>query len=330
MNIQEAYKILDLKEGATKEDINKAFRQLSKKYHPDMATGDEAKFKEINEAKQILENPEKHNSHSGGYGNMDDIMEQMRRSGFGGFGRQAQPEIITPKINENNPLVELNISFIESVLGTKKSISYERYKKCEECGGRGAHVKQETCGACNGVGRHIHVQGMMQMITDCQKCNGTGKSIKDSKPCKKCNKVGGIKETITSEIKVPAGVETGNILRVQGAGHFSYSVPGQGDAYGEVYIPIIVEKDPNMSLDGKNVVSKVEISLLDALIGCNRKISTVKGEISLNIPSKIKNNDQRKLGGYGVDGRGDHIITIQVNYPDNVDELVKWLDENKS
>lgn len=164
------------------------------------------------------------------------------------------------------------------------------------------------------------------MIQPCDKCGGTGKN---STPCKKCKHTGVIKESVTSEIRIPIGIREGNVIRVQGAGNFNHSIPMVQDVYGEIYIHIKVKKDPDMELaeESLDILSKVEIDLLEALKGCEREVRTIKGNIRLKIPAGIRNMEQRKVGGYGAGGQGDHIFTIFVNYPKDYSGIIKCLEE---
>jgi len=336
MELHEAYKTLGLDQGATKDDINKAFRELSKKHHPDRPGGNEEHYKKITEAKHTLENPQRASGGPSG-SSMDDFFNHMNQQGgnfnpfagfggFGGFGNRGRQDIITPNITESEPIVNLKISFEESILGCKKSVTYERFKKCNDCKGSGFE-SIETCNVCHGSGHKAHIQGNMQFISECNKCHGSGKH--GSKNCQKCNGIGGIKESVTSELRIPAGVELGSILQVGQAGHFHHSVNGH-DQYSLVIIPITVEKDKEMTLEGNDVITSLQISLLQALKGDSIEVRTVKGNKKLKIPEKVKNMDKLRIAGCGVSERGgNHIFIINVKYPDNVEELIKCLEEKK-
>ena len=313
MNSQEAYKILGLEDGADKEAINNAFRQLAKKYHPDRNKDNpeaENKFKEINSAYQYLNNPQpEHNFSGSGSVNMQDFINQaFRNGGFGGFG--GNPFQNMHQVPHSVGYV--TITFVESVLGVEKELEIDQNISCNDCQGNGFKQSGGDCGVCKGSGQKKadFSRGNMVFIQPCNKCHGTGKNLT---PCNSCpNQCGYTTSKVSVKVGIPGGVVDGNVLRIPNG-----------------LIKISVAPDPDMSLVEGNVVSNIEISLLEALKGVSKKVRTVKGEMNLKIPSKIKNSNSVQVYGYGVNGQGNHIFNVKVNYPENdkIEELIKILEK---
>lgn len=187
---------------------------------------------------------------------------------------------------------------------------------CDDCGGNGFETLSDSCPVCNGKGNRTLKQGNMVFMMPCDKCGGLGKKTQD---CGKC-KGEGTKETdITLNVKLPGGISDTQNIRLQGAGNFI--------AHGfstDVFLNCSVEKDNNMVLEGSDVISNINISLLDALQGTSIKVRTVKGEHTLKIPAKIRNAEKLSVAGYGANG-GDHIFKIDVQYPENISEIINIL-----
>lgn len=315
MNHQEAYKLLELEQNTTDKDaINAAFRKMAKKYHPDRNKDDpnaENKFKEINTAYQLLSNPvpQQQNpfGNSGGFNvDLGDIFEQtFGRGGFNPFQnvRQSAPQSVA----------ETRISFADSVLGVEKELEIDQNIACKNCNGIGAIKEATDCTNCQGKGHKQanFSRGNVQFVESCQKCMGTGKN---HTPCNVCNQKGFSTNKANLKIRIPGGVHNENVLRIPGS-----------------LIKINVESDPDMFLNEEgNVVSNIEISLLDALRGISKPVRTVKGEMSLKIPPNIKNGNSVQVLGYGVQGQGSHIFNIRVNYPEDhgvIQELIKVLED---
>lgn len=310
MNHSEALKLLELNNGATSEEINNAFRKMAKKYHPDRNKDNpdaELKFKEINTAYQFLNNPQSQQSHFSGHsGGFDVNLQDIFNQTFG-FGRNPFQQVhnAAPQSVSN-----ITISFAESVLGVEKELEIDQNTACKNCNGNGAIKGNTDCGNCQGKGHKQanFSRGNVQFVESCQQCMGTGKN---HTPCNACNQKGFSTSRGNIKIGIPGGVMDGNVLRIPGS-----------------LIRIHVESDPDMSVDGEgNVVSDVEISLLNALKGISKPVRTVKGEMNLKIPPKIKNGNSVQVHGYGVQGKGSHIFNISVNYPENVEKLIMVLEE---
>lgn len=309
MNTHEAYKILELNNNATSEEINNAFRKLAKKYHPDRNKDNpeaEAKFKEINSAYQLLNNPQQEQSF-GHNGNVDlnDIFSQV----FGGGRHPFNPFQSQNKAPDSISYVTL--TFAESVLGVEKELNVTQNILCKDCNGDGFIKETADCTLCHGKGSKTasFSRGNMQFIEPCFMCRQTGKQVKDCKSC--VNHSGYTSSTINAKIKIPGGVQNGNVLRIPGS-----------------LLKITVNSDPDMEFDGTNVFSNIEISLLDALRGVSKPVRTVKGEMNLKIPPNIKNGNSVQVHGYGVNGQGSHIFNVSVKYPeDKIEKLIKVLEE---
>lgn len=309
MKQQDAYKILELSPGASEEDVQAAFRKMAKKHHPDKKDGDEVKFKEINEAYQTLNNPK--SEHHGFDPN--DIGNPFGPFGFGinfNMGHQQARE-------HENIFVDVSFTFNESILGCEKEIKYNRQIMCSDCQGNGFETLSDNCVECGGKGNKVIKQRNMVFMTTCNKCNGSGRK---TQKCGKCND-GVIDTEVSVNVKLPGGVSNQQKIRLQGAGNFV--------AHGfstDVFLNALVEKDDEMMLEDRDVVSTVNISLLEALTGLSKKVRTVKGEHTLKIPEKIRNGEKLAVSGYGAVG-GDHIFKIDVKYPDDVSEIVNVLNK---
>lgn len=327
MHLHEAYKELEIKEGASKEEINKAFRKLAAKYHPDKNKDNkeaEEKFKKINEAKQVLES----------------ASDNVQNVYFHNVYNKQPGEIFKnyrPRSNYPDPVIGLNLSFIESVSAVKKQISYIKYDKCPICSGKSFSIMVDSCTKCNGMGRTMVTHGPMQILQECSACNGTGKKIE---PCKSCNGTGVSSSSVTNEITLPNSIRNGSTIRVQGEGNYKGTItdsfpfhfnsgPQQKDIYGDVFISVSVESDNELRLDesGQNIESDINISLLEALKGSIKKVKTIKGELSLKIRPASKNGSKMKVSGYGPAGEGSHIFNINVEYPENTDKLIEFLEK---
>lgn len=322
MTLEQAYSVLGLKDGASEEEVKSAYKKLAMKYHPDRKTGDEDKFKEINRAKEVIDNPPSEGP------DFDDIpFDMVNIANMAGLGnRQKQPKRYHP------PMVHTNISFVESVLGVEKEIEYQFYDKCDACNGTcGGHL-HDKCPHCKGRGGRFVQQGRMSSMEICGYCNGTGKKFEE---CSKCHGEGVIQANRNSKVRVPPGVRDSNILRLANAGNFigvTQDMFGRrSTGYDNAGLVIHVESDPDMKIDefGKNVESDINVSLLDALKGTSVSRRTIKGDISLKIPARTKNGDKLGVSGYGVNGSGKHIFNVTVDYPEDTKKLIKFLEKQK-
>ena len=330
------YKLLGIEKSASQDEIKKAFRALAHKHHPDKQGGDEAKFKEINEADQVLGDEKKRAQYDqfgsgafdgtagGGFGGGGFNGAGFDFSGadfgdlgdlFGGMfngGRSSSRERRGGDIQ-----VDVQLSFYESVFGVEREISLTKHVACERCGGNGAEPGKgvKKCGICDGHGVVIGVQrtilGAMQTKRTCETCHGSGEI--PNTPCTTCRGDGIEKKRKTINVNIPAGVEEGNVLRVRGEGEAI-----KGGSSGELFVRISVKPDHRFERDGETIYSEKKIGFSQAALGCVVPIETVDGKVDLNIPAGTQSQTQMRLRGKGVpsrSGRGDHIVIIKVVTP---------------
>ena len=334
--------VLGVSKDADEATIKKAYRKLAKKYHPDTNPGDkeaEAKFKEASEAYAVLSDSEKRrqydqfghaafeNGGGGGasgfdFGDMGDIFGDIFGSDifgsmFGG-GRSR---------NNNGPRrgadirVNVRITFAESVTGTSKTIDVTLKDPCSKCNGTGAKpgTHPETCSKCGGKGQVVYTQqsmlGMVRNVQPCPDCNGTGKIIKEK--CPDCYGTGYISSKKTIEVKIPAGIDNGQCVRIQGKGE-----PGvNGGQRGDLLVAVMISADPEFERDGYNIFSNVKISYPTAVLGGEIKVKTVDGEVLYDVKPGTDSGTRVRLKGKGMPTvrnasvRGDHYITLVVDIP---------------
>lgn len=327
MTLNEAYSELGLQPGASPDEVKIAFRKMAAQWHPDKNKdpGAEDKFKRINLAKQTIDNPPQ-----------DPQPFYESTNGFRGIrvefntgGRQAAIK------NYPAPIIDINLSFKESMVGTKKKVSYDRYVKCDMCDGATTVKGNGICKTCNGQGGTMQQRGHIHVMAVCNDCQGSGK---EELSCDKCNKEGVLKTNVTTEIELPIPVEDGQIIKAANAGNFRGKIAASRgffskiqamDAYGDVILRIHVEKDPDMRLDetGENIESDVKISLLDALRGTTVKVNTIKGEMTLKVHPGTKNGLKMRMNGFGPGYIGSHIVNVNVDYPMDTERLVKLLEQ---
>jgi len=304
MNLKEAYAILELSPGATPEEVKKKYRELTKKYHPDInkEPGAEEKFKKINEAHEVVKT-----------GKSTDLQDRMPRQG--GFHRQQQ------FIQLENVEMFTTISFKESVLGCKKEIKYDRQTKCQNCNGQGEIRLHNGCKKCGGRGQITTRQGNMIVMTTCDECYGRS----NVSTCDVCSGNGTVQAHASVHVSIPAGIVNGNTLRLQGMGNFAGSFMGLADQYTDAFLHVAVTPEPGLSLDGQNVISTLTISLLDALRGCKRMVKTIHGEKEIQIKPQSRNHDEVIIPHHGVNNMGNQKVILDVEYPKNTDKLISVL-----
>lgn len=328
MNISEACDLLGVTPDSSADDVKKSFRKLAAKYHPDnKSTGDEAKFKKLNEANRVLES-----YRNGTYNQVSQAQPGSGFSGFpfniedifGGFGAQNQRHQPPPPRRVDNIVINVPLTFKESVLGCKKDVTYTRTLKCDDCSGMGRRQKKTDCKHCGGMGVLIARQGFAVVQRTCPACGGR----QSFEPCSSCGTTGSRSSQVTNTVRIPPGVKSGVTLRIEGAGNYAgHHVAG--DMYSSILLQIVVDESPTMKLIDKDVVSNVTISLLEALTGVRKDVETIRGVESIDIPPLTKNNDQTIIEGDGlaVPGGGVHRVVVGVEYPKNVDDLVKFLSK---
>lgn len=347
------YRILGISKGASDDEIKKAFRALAHKYHPDKEGGSEAKFKEINEAYQVLSDPKKRAQYDqfgttfdqgtgnrqqgtgfGGFGgfqgagfDMGDLSEMMGEMfGFGG-GRRPQASARGRDIT-----VDVTLTFKEAAFGTDRTIELYKPVACGECSGTGIPpgAKMHACDACKGQGRIRQVQrtilGAFEAITTCSKCGGTGNV--PEKECPACKGTGMVKERRTLTARIPGGIDDGESIRLQGQGEAG----PRGARPGDLYLHVRVKPDPVMERDGYDVRSAVEVSFSEAALGAEKEIITLDGPVTLKIPAGVQSGEDIRLKGRGITrlqatGRGDHYVRVVVTTPKNLTRKARQLLE---
>lgn len=303
MNLKEAYATLELSPGASPEEVKKKYRELTKKYHPDVnkEPGAEDKFKKINEAHEIVKT---------GKGN--DPQDRMPRQG--GFHRQQFIQL-------ENVEVSTTISFKESVLGCKKEMNYDRQTKCSNCGGQGEIKLNNGCKKCGGRGQITSRQGNMIVMTTCDECYGRSNIT----GCNICSGNGTVHARASVHVSIPPGVTNGTTLRLQGMGNFAGSFMGIADQYTDAFLHVTVTPDPGLSIEGQHVISTVTISLLEALQGCKQTVKTIHGPKEIQIKPQSRNRDEVIIPHHGVNNKGDQKVILDVEYPKNTDKLIDAL-----
>ena len=346
------YEVLGVSKTATDDEIKKAYRSLAKKYHPDMNPGDaeaEARFKEVNEAYDVLSDSDKRAKYDrfghdafdpasggggyggfGGFGGADFDFGDIFSSFFGGGG--GSRESARSRVQDGDDVgARVQISFDEAVFGCKKEISFARIESCPDCGGSGAEkgTKPETCSECHGTGsvtvRQQTMLGYMQTKRACSACRGRGKIIKN--PCSGCNGKGRIKVNRKIEINIPAGIDTGNNVIRRGEGCSGIN----GGAPGDLIVEIHVKQDRIFEREGTNVFCEVPISFAEAALGAEIDVPTLGGGTEkFRIPEGTQSGTVFTLKGKGIPNvntkrRGDIIFTAEVETPKNLSSKQKEL-----
>ncbi len=308
MNLKEAYSILEIPQSSTPEEAKKKYRELTKKYHPDInkEAGAEDKFKKINEAYQVV---------SSGKGTDREEPQYQSREPFNPFGGAVQQEL-------SHIEMSTTISFKDSILGAKKELKFNRKTKCTGCNGQGEIPLDNGCDKCKGRGQIMSQQGGMIMVQTCPKCYGRRKA----NPCNTCNTAGVLDAEATITVTIPGGIHNGNILRVGGMGNYAGSF-GPMDQHTDLFLHLKVTPEDGLSLVDRNVVSHLQISLLEALKGCQKRVKTVKGFKDVSIKAKSRNKEEVIIPHVGVNGQGSQRVILDVQYPEHVDQLINVLSE---
>jgi len=353
------YKILGVEKSATQDEIKKAFRKAAHQHHPDKSNGNEAKFKEINEAYQVLGDEKKRKQYDqfgstfdqagagggnpfsgfggfqgGGQGFSDIDIDEIFGDFFGGFGGRTHSSRASSRGRDLE--IEMRVSFRESVLGSKRNIKLNKTVVCDTCTGSGAKAgtAPETCRTCGGSGQVSQVRqsflGQIQTQVVCPECYGHGKIIKDK--CPNCSGTGTRQREVSLDINIPGGVETGHRLRMSGVGDAGKNSAPNGD----LYIHIVVEADKEFKREGNNILSKQTIAFSIATLGGKIDVQTIDGKVSLKIPSGTKSGTQFSLKNkgslqLGSARRGNHMVTINLAVPDHLTheqkKLIKQLSD---
>ena len=338
---QDYYEALGVQKGASDDEIKKAYRKMAKQYHPDLHPGDkaaEAKFKEINEAYEVLSDSDKRARYDqfghagvdpnfgagnpyGAYGQEVDIGD-IFNSFFGGFGGRRQANPNAPRRGSDCE-VRVSIDFEEAAKGCKKSVTYKRVAACEECNGTGAKkgTSARTCSSCNGTGQvRINQRtmfGVMQTSRTCDACKGKGKII--DTPCQKCGGNGLTQKSNTVEVNIPAGIDDGQILRVAGHGNAGTNHGASGD----LLVYVTVRPHPIYERKGDDVWCDIPLTFTQAALGAEVTVPTLDGKVSYSVHESTQPGDIFKLKGRGIPhingrGRGDQYMRVTIDVPKNL------------
>ena len=336
------YEVLGVKKDATADEIKKAYRKLTKENHPDLHPGDKAceeRFKEANEAYEILSDEEKRKKYDqfghaafdpnagyggggfdgfGGFGGFGDIFSDI----FGGFGGTTRSNPNAPRRGES-VRATVNISFEEAAFGCKKEVTVAKIETCTDCKGTGCApgTTPEICPDCKGTGQVTVAQrtpfGMMQSSSPCTKCRGTGKII--HQPCKTCRGMGSIRRQHKVEVNIPAGIDDGQTISKPGGGNAGVN----GGPAGDLLVSVIVRPHARFERDGTSVLLEQEISYAQATLGAEVEVPTLDGKVKLTIPEGTQPGAVFRLRGKGIpflrgSGRGDQFVSVTIKVPKNL------------
>ena len=356
--MKDYYNILGIDKKASKDEIKKAFRTLAHKYHPDKKGGDAEKFKEINEAYTILSDDQKRsqydmygqtfagantggNGFSGFQGNWEDFAKQtgFDFSGFANgsndgaegfdlgdifgefFGGSRRSQVKRGR----DISIDIELSFEEAVFGVERNILLNKISVCNVCGGSGGKKGTDmvTCQTCNGKGKIREMKksifGSIEMTQTCETCSGSGKIPKEK--CTFCDGLGILKKEEEIKIKIPAGIDNGEMIRLSGGGEAI-----KGGVSGDLYIKTHVKKHKTFRKEGNDLIMNLDVKLSDALLGAKIDIQTLDGLSTLVIPEGINTGDILQIKGKGVPNqnrRGDILIHIRVAMPKKLSKTAK-------
>ena len=350
------YKTLNVDRNASKDDIKKAFHKLAHQYHPDKSGGDDKKFKEVNEAYQVLSDDQKRSQYDtygenfstggagapgwgdfdfsqggfdfssmGGFGDLNDIFSDFfggARSTSSGQGRRTK--------RGRDISTEIDIPFIDSIFGTEKNLLITKTSVCETCKGSGGkfRTKMKKCPTCNGQGQIYETKrsffGSFSQVKTCDTCSGSGEVPEEK--CANCKGAGVWKREEEVKIIIPSGINNGEMIRLSGMGEAI-----KGGSAGDLYIKINVARHPVFRREGSNLVMDLNVKLSDALLGMEHKIQALDGEITVVIPEGISHGEVLRVRGRGVplskSKRGDLLIKLSIKLPNKLSRKSRELIE---
>ena len=343
------YEVLGVEKGASEDEIKRAYKKLARKYHPDMNPGDkeaEEKFKEINEANEVLSNPEKRQKYDqfgfagvdpnygagqgGGYGaggfdfgDLGDIFGSFFGGGFGG-GQQRRNG---PRRGESIR-ASVSVDFTEAAFGCEKEVSVDRYETCNTCHGSGCAdgTSPEVCPDCHGSGqvqvRRQTPMGVFATTSPCGRCGGKGRIIKT--PCTACRGSGLERKRRTIQAKIPAGIDNGQTISIRGQGHAGKN----GGPAGDLLITITVRPHELFRREGTSVLCEAPITFAQAVLGAELEIPTIDGKVKYELPEGTQSGTTFRLKGKGIPelngrGRGDQYVTVYIETPRNLNREQK-------
>ena len=344
MNNTEYYDRLGVSKDASQDEIKRAYRKMSKKYHPDInkEPGAEEKYKEVQEAYETLSDDQKRAAYDqygpdgangfggqGGFGGFDG------GAGFGGFedifssffGGGATRNPNAPRQGDDLQY-RVNLSFEEAIFGAEKEVHYNREATCKTCSGSGAKpgTSPVTCGRCHGQGViNVDTQtplGMMRRQVTCDVCHGTGQEIKE--PCQTCHGTGHEKQSHKVSVKIPAGVEPGQQIRLAGQGEAGFN----GGPYGDLFVIINVNPSDKFTRDGSTIYYTLNISFVQAALGDTVEVPTVHGNVEMTIPAGTQTGKTFRLKGKGAPrlrggSQGDQHVTVKIVTPTKLNDAQK-------
>ena len=351
-NKRDYYEVLGVNKNASKDEIKSAYRKLAKQYHPDnKETGDENKFKEVQEAYDILFDDQKRSAYdqfgfaafeqaggnpganpfqgAGGFPNMDDLND-IFSSFFGGGRRQTRRN--GPQ-RGNDRLTQVKINFMDSITGKTITLGIDVDEMCPDCHGTGAKSSDDiqSCSNCGGKGTirttRRSIFGMVESEDSCPYCGGTGKIIKNK--CSSCGGKGYIRKHKEVPIKVPAGINNGQQIRVAGMGERGTN----GGPNGDLYVEVLVKGHDNFKRDGNDIHIEVPLDFVDAILGASIDVPTVYGDFTLSVPAGTQPGQILRMKGQGVkdlrSGKpGDQYVHLQIKMPTNLSKEQRQILES--
>lgn len=358
------YEVLGVEKSASEDALKKAYRKAAKECHPDLHPGDkaaEARFKEINEAYEVLSDKEKrarydqfghagvdpnfgagnggaYGSGFGGFGDFGDLGDIFGSIFGGGFGGGRTANASGPRRGSDTQ-TNVTISFEEAAKGCTKTIKVTRIEQCSDCGGSGAAKgsSPQTCAACHGSGRVTVTQrtpfGAMQTQKPCEKCGGTGKII--TNPCRSCDGKGRVRRTTEQTIDIPAGIDDGQIMNVRGGGNAG----ANGGPAGDLRINVSVRPHAVFEREGFDVYCEVPVTFAQAALGAEITVPTLDGKVTFTLREGTQPGESVKLRGKGIQrlnysGRGDQYVKIVLEVPKNLNakqkEMIRAFEQTMS
>ncbi len=347
--MRDYYEILDLDKDASQDDIKRAYRQLAKKYHPDLNPDDneaEKNFKEATEAYEILGDPDKRSKYDrfghagvdpqsgsgdfGGFGDIFDDIFDIFGGGFGGFGGASSEARRNGPVRGPDLRYNLNLEFREAVFGSEEEIQFRRSENCSTCDGSGAKpgTDKHTCSNCNGSGQVRYAQqtplGQFVRVGTCDVCNGSGELVDEH--CHTCGGSGKETKTRKIKVKVPAGVDNGSVISLRGEGEAG----SNGGPPGDLYVYISVEEDPVFKRQGNNIFIDLPITFTEAALGAEIEVPTLDGVEKFDLDHGTQTGSRFKLKSKGVpsvrgSGRGDLYFTVNIQVPKKLTDKQKKL-----
>jgi len=346
------YEVLGVSKTATDDEIKRAYRKKAKECHPDLHPDDKEaveRFRELNEANEVLSDPQKRARYDRygfedpmqgmggggdpfggfGFGGVGDLFEQLFN---GGMGRQPRSQ---GPVEGNDLRYELRITFEEAAKGCEKSFDIFRNELCDNCGGSGAKpgTSPVTCAACHGMGQVQQNSGWIRTVRTCPTCGGSGKTIKEK--CASCSGTGRMRRKRTVTVKVPAGIDNGQTIIMNGQGE-----PGlRGGPSGDLYIVVNVKPHNLFRRDGFNLLLDFPISFATAALGGELQVPTLNGPIKYKIPEGTQPGTEFRIKGQGIQmlrgsGKGDLILRVRVEIPKRLTnkqkDLLRQFEETTS